>query len=195
MLPATPLSELLTRRRSAAGRLDPLGRLTAGELAAVLRCAAAADPAAGESPLTGIRVIAQRIEGVAPGAYRYEPDEHALVAVQAAPRLSQPDYALKNYAVSQAGAVIAFAWHPATDIAARGPHAYRVAHAEAGAAAQYLHLAAQAAGLGFGIVLGVDLAAVDRAVAAEGEPELRTSLCGFLGVRLPGSAALDDRLI
>lgn len=140
-------------------------------------------------------MIAQRIEGIAPGGYRYEPDEHTLVAVGAEPRLSQHDYALKNYAVSQAGAVIAFAWHPAPDIAARGPHAYRVAHAEAGAAAQYLHLAAQAAGLGFGLVLGVDLPAVDRAVAGDGEPELRTSLCGFLGVRLPGSAALDDRLI
>lgn len=193
-VPAAPLSELLSRRRSAGGRLDPLAPLTAGELAVVLRCAAAAS-AGVDRPLTRIRVIAQRIEGIAPGGYRYDPDEHALVAVGAPPRLSQHDYALQNYAVAQAGAVIAFAWHPVPDLAAVGPHAYRVAHAEAGAAAQHLHLAAQAVGLGFGLVLGVDLRAVDRAVAGEGEPELRTSLCGFLGARIPGPAALDERLV
>lgn len=204
-LPATPLAELLSRRRSAAGRLDPLAPLAAGDLAAVLRCAAAAAasvsasassaPAAGDRPVTRIRVIAQRVEGIAPGGYRYEPDEHALVPVGATPGLSQRDHLLQNYAVAQAGAVIAFAWHPVPDVAELGPHAYRVAHAGAGAAAQYLHLAAQAAGLGFGLVLGVDLRAVDAAVAGDDEPELRTSLCGFLGARIPGSAALDDRLV
>ncbi|CAM5663605.1 hypothetical protein SAVIM338S_06840 [Streptomyces avidinii] len=194
--PATPVSELLSRRRSTGGRLDPLAPLTAGELGFVLRCAAAAS-VAGDHPPTRIRVIAQRIEGVAPGGYRYEPDEHALVAVGAAsaPGISQQDHVLPNYAVAGAGAVIAFAWNPVPDLAALGPHAYRVAHAGAGAAAQHLHVAAQAAGLGFGLVLGVDLRAVDRAVAGADEPGLRTSLCGFLGVRMPGTAALDDRLI
>ncbi|MBT2468154.1 nitroreductase family protein [Streptomyces sp. ISL-66] len=194
-LPATALSELLSRRRSTGGRLDPLAPLTADELAVVLRCAAAAAPVAGDRRLTRIRVIAQRIEGIAPGGYRYDPDEHTLIAAGAAPRLSQQDYVLRNYAVAQAGAVIAFTWRPAPDLAAHGPQAYRVAHAEAGAAAQHLHLAAQAAGLGFGLVLGVDLRAVDRAVGGDGEPELRTSLCGFLGARIRGSAALDERLM
>ncbi|MFE3761156.1 nitroreductase family protein [Streptomyces sp. NPDC059104] len=193
VIPGADLAALLSRRRSAVGRLDPRTPLTAEDLAVVLRSAAAA----GERPLVRLRVIAQRIEGVRPGSYAYRPEQHALLRTGSASRLAPHDYALDNYAVAHAAAVIAFTWRPAPVLDALGAHAYRSAHAEAGAAAQHLHLAAQALGLACGLVLGTDLRAVDRAVTdpADGEAELRTSLCAFLAPRLPGTATLDDRLV
>ncbi|GHB07313.1 nitroreductase family protein [Streptomyces termitum] len=201
-IPAVALGELLSRRRSTVGRLDPRAPLTTAELAVALRCAAAAT---GARPLTGMRVLAQRVEGIAPGSYRYEAARHALVPVETASRLGERDYAMRNYAVAHAGAVIAFTWRPGPTLAALGPNAYRAAHAEAGAAAQYLHLAAEATGLGCGLLLGLDPRAVDLTMSETPAPDpdpnsdsdsgLRTTLCLFLGRRMPGAAGLDDRLI
>ncbi|MEV7723602.1 nitroreductase family protein [Streptomyces sp. NPDC087917] len=189
---------VLSRRRSANGRLDPRAALTAAQLADVL-AAASAEPAPGAgSPLTRLLVDVRRVEGLAPGPYHYDPVRHALVPTTPpdAPRptpLRQGDYAMRNYAVAHAAAFLAFAWRPAPTLAALGPRAYRAAHAEAGARGQLLHLAAEAAGLGSGMALGMDARAVDRALAGE-DPELRTTLCLFLGPSLPGAAFLDDRL-
>lgn len=210
-VPAADLADLFSRRRSSCGRLDPLAPLAAGDLAAALHCAAAAAAGGGREPLLRIRVLAQRVEGIEPGAYHYEPARRALVPVgSGTTRLTEPDYAMRNYSVAHAGAVVAFTWRPASDLATHGPHGYRRAHAEAGAAAQYLSLAAQALGLGCGLALGIDPRAVDLAVGG-GEPEgddagraprearrdgeLRTALCAFLGARMPGTADLDDRLL
>ncbi|MFB0627088.1 nitroreductase family protein [Streptomyces sp. AB3(2024)] len=193
VIPGAGLAGLLSRRRSAVGRLDPRTPLTAEDLAVVLRSAAAA----GELPLVRLRVIAQRIKKIKPGSYEYRPEQHALLPTGSTSRLAPHDYALDNYAVAHAAAVIAFTWRPAPVLDALGAHGYRAAHAEAGAAAQHLHLAAQALGLACGLVLGTDLRAVDHAVTdpADGEDELRTSLCAFLAPRLPGTATLDDRLV
>ncbi|MEU0629294.1 nitroreductase family protein [Streptomyces sp. NPDC005989] len=194
VIPGQGLGELLSRRRSSVGRIDPRTPVTTSELSLALRCAATAT---GERSVIGIRVIAQRVEGLAPGSYRYDAEQHALFPVGTTHRLGEHDYAMRNYSVAQAGAVIAFVWRPARALAALGPNSYRAAHAEAGAAAQYLHLAAQAAGLGCGLILGMDPRAVDLAVTGgeEGEAEVRTSLCAFLGARMPGAAGLDDRLV
>ncbi|MFG2623308.1 nitroreductase family protein [Streptomyces sp. NPDC048507] len=193
-VPGAGLAGLLSRRRSAVGRLDPRTPLTAEELAVVLRCAAAAS---GERSVVRMRVLAQRIEGIGPGSYEYASGRHVLLPTGPTARLAAGDYALENYAVAQAAAVIAFTWRPVPVLDALGAHGYRAAHAEAGAAAQHLHLAAQALGLACGLVLGTDPRAVDRAVTgpADGEDEVRTSLCAFLSPRLPGTAALDDRLV
>ena len=192
-LPGTGLGELLSTRRSANGRFDPGRPLTAGELAAVLACGAAAPG----HRLTRILVGVHRVEGVAPGSYQYDRDRHALIPSGpvhgAGPNLTEHHYSLQNYSVAQAAAVVALAWRTLTSLKELGPRAYRAAHADAGAGAQYLHLAAQAVGVGCGLVLGMDPRAVDEALAGD-DPELRTTLYLFLGHRLPGAATVDDRL-
>ncbi|KUL43812.1 hypothetical protein ADL22_13055 [Streptomyces sp. NRRL F-4489] len=94
-------------------------------------------------------------------------------------------------------AVPALSWHPERDLGRHGPHALRRAHLRTGALGARLHLAAEAAGLGSGLLLGVDLRALDRALSGDeaGGPGPRTGLAVALGPRLPGRAALRARLL
>ncbi|MGP3982180.1 SagB family peptide dehydrogenase [Streptomyces sp. KR80] len=214
--PAGGVAAVLARRSSAGGRFNGARALSRTALGALLQDAVdgprqgAEDPAetpgetpaqdAGEDPsdgeprrLTRLTVVANRVRGLSPGVHAYDPDRHALTPVSGAVLLEQRHYAMSNYSVPHAAAVLVLDWRPAAAVAAFGPRAYRAAHAEAGAVAQRVHLAATARGLGCGIVLGMDAPAVDTALglAAEGR---RSQLYLLLGHLQEGTAALDDRL-
>ncbi|WP_424216097.1 hypothetical protein ACN20G_28540 (plasmid) [Streptomyces sp. BI20] len=191
-------ADLLPRRHSVNGRLDPLAPLTAAELGAVLHAAATGTGALESgAPLTTLRVAVRRVHGVPAGGYRYDPESRALIRLPAPdeePLLpEQRDYALRNHAVTHAAALPVLGWTPGPAMAAHGPRAHRAALAEAGARAQAAHLAARAHALGCGPALGMDARAMDRLLTGDA-PRTRTLICLFLGRPLPGEAALDLRL-
>ncbi|MFJ4518867.1 nitroreductase family protein [Streptomyces sp. NPDC088816] len=197
-VPARDLADVLSRRSSAFGRMDPSRSLSMEELAVILRSGADGPHSAGLPRLTGLSVLARRVRGLAPGAYHYDRARHGLVPAAgpgpgAADGLTQRHYAMQNYAVDQAAALVAFTWRPRPALETLGPRAYRAAHAESGAASQYVSLAAQSMGIACGIVLGMDARAVDDALGAD-DDDRRSSLCAFVGHLLPGTASLDDRL-
>lgn len=144
------LSELAQLLWAAQGRSAP-GRRTA--------------PSAGALYPLETYVVAARVEGLAPGSYRYLGDTHALLrrAVPTTPATLQAA-AFDQPAVGAAPLLVALVAVEARSAARYGLRAARYAAFEAGAAAQ--NLALQAVGLGLGTVVigGFDDAAVAAAL-------------------------------
>jgi SagB-type dehydrogenase family enzyme len=111
-------------------------------------------PSAGALYPLEIHLVAARVEGLAPGAYRYRPEPHALQhsGLQVTPEALQ-SAALGQDAVGMAPAVVVITAVPARSATKYGARADRYAAFEAGAAAQNLALQAVALGLG-GVVIG-----------------------------------------
>ncbi|MCF1600043.1 nitroreductase family protein, partial [Streptomyces muensis] len=130
----------------------------------------------------------------AAGVYDYLPGRHALTPVPVdAPTLDERVYALSNYSVGQAAVTLVPHWHPERAVARAGPRAYRYAAVAAGASAQRLQVAATAAGLTSGIVLGFQGPVLEAALGLDTDGR-HALLCVFLGHRQEGEARLDDRL-
>jgi SagB-type dehydrogenase family enzyme len=170
------LTEALARRRSvrrytrqplslaavsqllwaAQGRTGPGGQRTA--------------PSAGALYPLELHLVALRVEGLAPGAYRYRVPLHALqaeptpatAAPAAAPDLQQA--AGGQAAVGAAAAVVVFTAVETRSAGKYGTRAARYAAFEAGAAAQNLALQATALGLGSVVIGGLDEATLARAL-------------------------------
>ncbi len=162
--PGCTTAQALVRRRSSFGRFVGVP-MRAAALAALLEEASQAgafpcDASDGRpTDLISLYVFVNRVEGVAPGAYRYDPAHRGLVLVDAeTPGIFlQRNYALDNYNVEQAGAVIVPAVRVATLMDAVGDRGYRLASAVVGAATQAVYQAAAAReGVGCGAALGFD---------------------------------------
>lgn len=122
---------------AAQGVLDPGGRRTA--------------PSAGALYPLETQLVALRVDGLAPGLYRYDPVAHALaprVAGELAQRLHEA--ALWQDVVLRAAALIALSAVPERTRARYGERALRYVWLEAGHAAQNVYL--QAAALDVGVV-------------------------------------------
>jgi SagB-type dehydrogenase family enzyme len=130
-------------------QLSALLALTNGITGSARGVALRAAPSAGALYAGEVYVVAERVEGLAPGAYYYSVIEHALVPVRANARLADVASALERpgEAVGAAAAVVlsnVFGRYRAT-YANRG---YRYAVIDSGHIGENLRLAAGALGLG-----------------------------------------------
>ncbi|MFB7057600.1 SagB family peptide dehydrogenase [Streptomyces vinaceus] len=153
----------LRARRSSFGRFDASRALAPEQLASVLAdCAATAVGSEAERPggpgLTSLYVFVNHVEGVAPGAYAYDPAARTLRLVVPGPPgpFLQRSYFLSNYNLEQAGAVIVPTVRTTAVLDAVGERGYRLVGAAAGAVAQTFYTGAAAHGLGAGVALGFD---------------------------------------
>ncbi|MFI8263024.1 SagB family peptide dehydrogenase [Streptomyces sp. NPDC085665] len=153
----------LRARRSSFGRFDASRALAPERLAAVLAdCAATAVGSEAERPegpgLTSLYVFVNHVEGLAPGAYAYDPAARGLRLVVPGPPgpFLQRSYFLSNYNLEQAGAVIVPTVRTTAVLDAVGERGYRLVGAAVGAVAQTFYTSAAAHGLGAGVALGFD---------------------------------------
>ncbi|MDN5765822.1 MAG: hypothetical protein L0H96_03080 [Humibacillus sp.] len=158
------VAQTLLRRRSSFGRFIGVP-MRASALAALLdegtRAGSFPCDASGGLPtdLLSLYVFVNRVEGVAPGAYRHDSARGGLVLVDAETPgvFLQKNYALDNYNVEQAGAVIVPAVRVGALMDAVGDRGYRLASAVVGATTQAVYQAAAARdGVGCGAALGFD---------------------------------------
>lgn len=162
------LAEALGRRRSqrsfgtqplAVAALAQLLWAAQGENARGRRTA----PSAGALYPLETHLVAARVDGLAPGAYRYLAPAHALQRnASAATPAGLRAAALGQACVGAAPAVVVLAAVEARSAGKYGTRASRYAVFEAGAAAQNLALQAVALGLGTVVIGGFDDAAVAR---------------------------------
>jgi SagB-type dehydrogenase family enzyme len=173
------LAEALARRRSQrrfATQALPLPALAQllwaaqGQSAPGRRTA----PSAGALYPIEVHVVAGRVDGLAPGAYRYRSEVHALQrGSEAATPAALQGAALGQAAVGVAPTVLVLAAVEARSAARYATRAVRYVAVEAGAAAQNLALQAVALGLGSVVVGAFDDAAVARVLQLpEGEQPL-----------------------
>jgi SagB-type dehydrogenase family enzyme len=170
---ATPVGsrDAVRTRQSDFGRFSASPVMTAGQLSRLLTAALAGGTlqcGARPARLSTMYVFANHVAGIAPGAYWFDdgriqadgsaPDEGELVEIKPGQHgaFLQWTYSLSNYNLEQAAAVIVPVVRSASLIEAAGPRGYWLANAAAGAAAQYIYIAASGLGLGCGAVLGFD---------------------------------------
>ncbi|APU43523.1 SagB family peptide dehydrogenase [Streptomyces sp. TN58] len=161
--PPAGTGRALRERRSSFGRFDASRPVTAGELAAALAdCAATRFGTEAEHPagpsLTSLYAFVNHVEGVAPGAYAYDPAAHTLRLVKPGPPGSflQRNYFLSNYNLEQAGAVLVPTVRTTAVLDGVGDRGYRLVGGAVGAVAQTFYTTAAAFGLGAGVALGFD---------------------------------------
>lgn len=201
-------------RHSAFGLFTSQGGVTQQEIADLLACAGGERlvPLPGQRDVTGLlrlSVFANHVAGLAPGAYHHDPATGDLLQVpgEAVHPFLQYAYYLTNYNLEQAAAVIAVSGRPEAVIGEVGPRGYRLVNAELGAVCQRTYLAAQALGLGCGVVFGFDNVAVRERLGRAGTDEWplllmmvgreRTGAAQFRYVlpTAPDPAAAADRLV
>jgi SagB-type dehydrogenase family enzyme len=195
------LGTVLRRRRSSFGSFTAQPPLSLEEIGTVLAGASSAqryssDVKAADTPLTRLYVLANRVDGLTPGTYAYEPGEHRLatVAERDLGEFLQRAYYLTNYNLDQVAAVVAIAARLDSALELFGSRGYRVLNFEVGAVAQTAYVAATAAGVGCGAVLGFDNIAIDESVGLDRSDE-RTFLFLLLGHERTDPADFDYRLV
>lgn len=195
------LAQVLRARRTSFGSFVRSRLLGLDELATVLAGAVSAqrydsDVVPADVALTGLYVLANRVEGLPSGTYRYECGDHRLQVVRQSPiaEMLQHSYYLSNYNLEQVGAVLAVSGRSRSTLAAYGSRGYRVLNAEVGAIAQTAYVSATALGVGCGAVLGFDNIAMDEAVGLDDGDE-RTFLYLLLGHERADRADFDYRLL
>lgn len=171
-------------------------------LAAVLRLAAPGFrgdlPDAREAPVgVGLHVLVDRVRGLEPGAYRYEPEAHSLTSVgdpTAMARVrSGPVHENTSLGLAGAAAVVIPVGDPLTDTHGLGDRWYRVLQIETGLVVHRATLAATARGLSTRIHSDGANYTTDTVLGLRDRPERSLSflLLGHrrLGPTLPGPPA------
>ncbi|HEX8203940.1 MAG TPA: SagB/ThcOx family dehydrogenase, partial [Isosphaeraceae bacterium] len=149
LLPPRPalgraLETIAARRSVRRFRAEPL---TLAELSSMLHYAGRAP--APLSAAVRIYVVAHAVEGVEPGAYRYEPASHALVPTRRGDlRAASEAAALAQEAIGRAAAVFVLALDRAAAFATDGARGYRHGYLEAGMLGERIYLEAGGRGLG-----------------------------------------------
>lgn len=194
-----PVGEVVRARRSSFGGFIAQPPLDLAELGTVLAGAATAqhydtDIKPADAPLTRIFVLANRVTGLEPGSYAYERGGHRLHPVEQRDLDLQRAYYLTNYNLNQVAAVLAISARLESALDVYGSRGYRLLNAEVGAVAQTAYLAASAAGIGCGAVLGFDNIAIDEIVGLDRADE-RTFLFLLLGHERTDPADFDYRLV
>ncbi|MEU6083222.1 SagB family peptide dehydrogenase [Streptomyces sp. NPDC047108] len=162
--PATDVRTALRQRRSSFGRFDAQRPVTAVQLATCLAAAHAGARLGGDTahaqdpPLAKLYAVVSHVEGIAPGAYAYDPATHELESVKDGHLglFLQKNYFLANYNLEQAGAVLVSTVRTDAVLDAVGDRGYRLVNATIGAVAQTLYTATSAMELGCGVALGFD---------------------------------------
>lgn len=181
----TDVRTALRARRSSFGRFSGLAPTTQAQLAALLAATAAGTALPtdlGDPQLASLYVFVNHVEGLDPGAYRYDPPTRQLTRITAGPpgEFLQRNYFLANYNLEQAGAVIVPAVRTHAVVAAVGDRGYRLVTAVIGAAAQAVYTAAAALGIACGVALGFDSVSFieELGLAGTGEVPLLLMMVG-----------------
>jgi SagB-type dehydrogenase family enzyme len=150
-----PLDEVVLKRRSAIDYLTD-GRASLADFAGILAesaCMPRADllgtlDDGRPNRLVSLYCYVHRVDDLAPGCYRYLPDEHALLPVRLGDvRNAAAGLSLGQELASHAVAAFSMIADLERGAAAFGNRAYRHAHVEAGMIGQGLYVAATARGL------------------------------------------------
>ncbi|PYM16986.1 MAG: hypothetical protein DMD81_10785 [Candidatus Rokuibacteriota bacterium] len=119
------------------------------ELATTLWCATRPWDSDAPSGLVDVFLVANAVDGLTSGAYRYRPDAHALEIVREGAFRNESAYlCLEQPLGGDAAAVIYFLAPLDAILAARGNRGYRLANLEAGVMGGRAYLAAYAQGFG-----------------------------------------------
>jgi SagB-type dehydrogenase family enzyme len=137
------LATMGSRRSVRDFSRDPL---RVEDLAALLRHATAPEPAL--SAAVRVHVVVARVAGVAPGAYRYDPDRHALVLARAGDLAAEAQSAALDQEVIGSAAVVLVLTLDRATLVAEGARGYRNGFLEAGMIGERVLLEAVARGLG-----------------------------------------------
>ncbi|WP_405942758.1 SagB family peptide dehydrogenase [Streptomyces sp. NBC_00207] len=163
LAPPADTGRALRERRSSFGRFDASRPVASDPFAAVLAdCAATRYGTEAERPdgppLTSLYAFVNHVEGIAPGAYAYDPAAHTLRLVKPGPPgpFLQRNYFLSNYNLEQAGAVLVPTVRTTAVLDTVGDRGYRLVGGTIGAVAQTFYTTAAALGLGAGVALGFD---------------------------------------
>lgn len=132
-------------------------------------------PSAGNLGSVDLYPVVLHVQGVARGAYHYQPVEHSLSEIAGADGLAQLGSVLLQPEFGAAGVVIAVGSSLARVRAKYGIRGYRYACIDAGHVAQNLCLMAAALGLGACVVGGFDDDALNDLLALDGLDE--AALC------------------
>ncbi|MGQ0837534.1 SagB family peptide dehydrogenase [Actinokineospora sp.] len=197
----TDLADLLHKRHSSFGTFARAA-LPLSDVATVLaRMASAAryrsDVTDVDSPaLTGLHLVANRIDALPPGAYHYRAADHGLERVVAQPvgRFLQGSYFLRNYNLEEVGAVLAISARLDPMLAHYGNRGLRLINSEVGAVAQAAYLTATALGIGCGAVLGFDNVGMNELIGLAGT-DRQTFLFLLLGSEPAQSANVELPLV
>ncbi|WP_300009611.1 SagB family peptide dehydrogenase [Pseudonocardia sp.] len=189
----------LCGRRSSFGAFSATPELPSATLAGVLGYAASngglsteATEGAGQT-LTRCVVFATHVAGLVEGTYEYVDRSFRAVEHGAVGRFLQWNYFLNNYNLEQAAATIAVLGRPRAVIEAIGDRGYRLLNAEVGAVAQAVYLAAAAADVGCGAVLGFDNVAIAERLGLAESDEWPMLLI-MIGNERVGAPEFDLRL-
>lgn len=181
----TAVRDALRGRRSSFGRFvatpldgESFGTLLAAAAAGYVPSECTSDP----GDLVTVYAFVNHVQGLAPGAYRYDPDEHSLHLVHAGPQgtFLQDNYFLSNYNMEQTAAVLVPTIRTHAVLDAVGSRGYRLVNATIGAVSQYTYTAASALGVGCGVALGFDnISFIERlGLDADGEKPLLVMAIG-----------------
>ncbi|MEO7149716.1 MAG: putative peptide maturation dehydrogenase, partial [Rhodanobacteraceae bacterium] len=145
-------------------------------------------PSAGGLHATEAYLLAQRVEGIAPGLYHYHPVEHALEPLRAlnadeAGSLARRFVAAQAY-YAQAPVLIALVSHFQRNFWKYRDHAkaYRAVILDAGHLSQTLYLAATELNLSAFITAAINEVDIEQAFDLEPMVEGPLAVCGF-GIR------------
>jgi len=118
-------------------------------------------------------LILNRVENMEPGAYRFLPFEHKLVALGRPVGLAQrtADACYQQDFVAAASVVFVWAAVPSRTEWGYGYVAHRMIAVEAGHVCQNLYLAGESIGAGVCAVLGYDQDAMDELIGVDGREE------------------------
>lgn len=141
------LGETVQRRGST--RRFSRAPLSAEELATTLWWATRGVPADVPAGLVDLFVIVNAVEGIAPGAYRYHGDAHALETVKPGEYRNGSGYLCLEQGLGADAAAVIYFLAPLRALLDRfGNRGYRLANLEAGVAGGRAYLAAYAQGFG-----------------------------------------------
>ncbi|MER6914846.1 nitroreductase family protein [Streptomyces sp. NPDC000594] len=182
-LPPAAYPELVLSRNSAKGFLPaPVGAAALGRVLAGLRHELVLDSADG--PVAGLRVLARTVDGIDPGAYRYDPGGHTLLPLGGRTPTRAADEAVVAACMGQGvvrDAAALFVLHSPVEslLGTHGHQGLAELHFHAGAAAQRLCLAAAAHTVGITCLGGFDAGLVAELVLlADHEEVIYVLACG-----------------
>jgi SagB-type dehydrogenase family enzyme len=181
-----------TIQRRGSTRAFAHAPITGVALATVLWAATRPVPADVPSALVDVFLIVNAIDGVAPGAYAYRREAHALERVREGAFRDRASYLTLEQALGGDAAATLFFLAPLDDLLARfGNRGYRLANLEAGIAGGRAYLAAYAQGFGASGLTFYDRLVVEFfAPASAGLDAIFVTALGH-SVREPRSPVID----
>jgi SagB-type dehydrogenase family enzyme len=164
------IEEAIAARRSRRGyRSNPIKLSDAGQLLWAAQGVTDAEnhraaPSGGALYPLETYLVATKVDGLAPGVYRYRPAEHDLVLQSAGARRADLAASIDQDCIRFSACVIVFAGVYARTTVRFGERGVRYVHMEAAHAAQNVQLQATALGLGSVVVGSFKEAEISRIV-------------------------------